>query len=101
MVKLVALYKKPKDSEAFDKHYEEVHTPLTLKMPGLRKMEVSRVTGAPMGDSEYYLMAEMYFDDAAALQAAMGSDEGKAAARDLMGFAGDIVTMFIADVESD
>lgn len=101
MVKLVALYKKPKDTEVFDKHYEEVHTPLTLKMPGLRKMEVSRVTGAPMGESEFYLMAEMYFDDAGALQAAMGSDEGKAAARDLMGFAGDIVTMFIAEVKSN
>ena len=42
MVKFVALYKKPADVEAFEKHYNEIHAPLAKKMPGLVKLEVDR-----------------------------------------------------------
>lgn len=49
MVKLIALYRHPEDQESFDKHYEQVHTPLVEKMPGLKKLEVTRIRGAPMG----------------------------------------------------
>ena len=97
MVKLVALYKKPNDPEAFDNHYFNVHMPLADKMPGLRRTEISKTVGAPMGEPPYYLMAELYFDDIDALKQAMSSPEGKAAAKDVMSFAGSIVTMMFAD----
>jgi uncharacterized protein (TIGR02118 family) len=99
MVKLVALYKKPADPADFDRQYFEEHMPLAAKMPGLRRCEVSRITGTPMGESEYYMMAEMYFDDMEALKAAMSSPEGRASAKNLMGFAKDIVSMVFAEVE--
>ena len=99
MVKLVALFKKPADVDAFEKHYTEIHTPLAQKMPGLRKLEVSRFTGSPGGEPKFYLMAEMYFEDKGAMFAALGSEEGKAAAKDVMGFAGDILHMMFADVD--
>ncbi|MFC4075884.1 EthD family reductase [Salinithrix halophila] len=99
MVKLIALYKHPENKESFDRHYEGVHTPLTEKMPGLKKLEVTRMEGAPMGgEAKYYLEAAMYFEDRAALDAAMGSPEGRASAKDLMGFAGPLVTMMIGEV---
>ena len=98
MVKLVALYKKPADVAAFEKHYAEVHTPLAKKMPGLRRMEVCRFTGAPGGEAKFYLMAEMYFEDKAAMTAALGSPEGKAAGKDVMSFAGDLIHMMFADI---
>jgi len=98
MVKLVALYKKPADAAAFEKHYTEVHAPLAKKMPGLRKMEVCRFTGSPGGEAKFHLMAEMYFDDKAAMMAALGSPEGKAAGKDVMSFAGDLIHMMFADV---
>ena len=44
MVKLIALYKKPDNVSAFDKHYAEVHTPLVKKLPGLRQLELSKIT---------------------------------------------------------
>ncbi len=100
MVKLIALYKSPDNKEEFDKHYREVHTPLVKKMPGLRKLEVAKITGAPIGEPKHYLIAEMYFDSMDALNASMASPEGKASARDLMGFAGNIVSMFYAEVEA-
>lgn len=94
MVKLVALYKKPDDPKAFDAHYRDVHTPLVQKWPGIKRVEVGRVTGMPGGaEPPYYLIAEMYFDDLEALRAAMRSPEGRAAGEDLRSFAPGLVTM--------
>ena len=98
MVKLVALYLRPEDPEAFDRHYFQTHLPLAGRMPGLRRAEVARVQGAPGGESPYYLMTELYFDSRESLEAAMRSPEGREAARDLMGFAGRWVSLHIAEV---
>jgi uncharacterized protein (TIGR02118 family) len=100
MVKLIALYAEPDDVANFDRHYIENHAPLVRKMPGLRKLEVSRIAGSPMGEPRYHLIAEMYFDDMDALNAAMKSPEGKAAGKDLMGFAGKVVHMLTGTVEA-
>jgi len=98
VVKLVALYRHPEDTADFDRRYFEEHLPLARKMPGLRRVEVSRSVGAPAGEPPYYLMAELYFDDRAALDAAMASEEGRAAAKNLMSFAGHLVRFLIAEV---
>ncbi|CAN5215139.1 EthD family reductase [soil metagenome] len=99
MVKLIALYKTPADTADFDNQYFNTHIPLTMKMPGLQKAEISRVTGAPMGTAEYYLMAELYFENKEAMDAAMSSPEGRASAKNLMGFAKELVSMMFAEVE--
>lgn len=101
MVKLIALYKQPADKEKFDEHYFNTHAPITSKIPGLRKMEVTRIVGSPMGESEFYLLCEMYYDDHESLQKAMRTDEGKASGRDVMKFAGDIVTLMIGEEVND
>jgi len=101
MVKLMALYRKPADVQAFEEHYAGVHLPLVEKIPGLRKTELSRITGAPRGEAPYYMMHEMYFDDMDAYNQAMMSEENKAAGKDLMSFARDIVTLMVADVYED
>ncbi len=98
MTRLIALYKMPEDKAAFDKHYDEVHTPLVKKMPGLRKLEIARITGAPIGEPKHYLICDMYFDNQDSVQAALASPEGKATARDLMSFASTLVTLFFAEV---
>lgn len=99
MVKLIALYRKPADIELFDKHYFDIHIPLIKKSPGLRKIEITKITGAPIGESKYHLMAEMYYDSLETMNAANASPEGKAAARDLMSFAADVVTLFYGEVQ--
>jgi uncharacterized protein (TIGR02118 family) len=100
MVKLIALYKKPDDIASFDKHYAEVHAPLVKKMPGLRKMEVSKITGSAIGETPNYLVCDMYFDSRDALDAALASAPGRAAGKDLMSFAAKYVTLMYADVTS-
>ena len=100
MVKLIALYKRPNDVSSFDKHYTEVHTPLVKKLPGLRQMEISRITGSAIGETPEYLLCEMYFDSKDALDAALASPPGRVAGKDLMGFAAKYVTLMYADVTS-
>ncbi|MGZ4160462.1 MAG: EthD family reductase [Neobacillus sp.] len=98
MVKMIALYKHPENKEAFDEHYFNVHGPITEKIPGLRKMEVTKIIGSPMGgEGEYYIMCEMFYDDHEALKQGMRSAEGKASGKDLMGFAGELVTLMIGE----
>lgn len=99
MIKLIGIYKTPADAEAFDKHYFENHMPLVAKIPGLIKSEVSKLKALPGTESKFYLMAEMYYEDMDAFNAAMGSPEGKASARDLVNFAKDNVEFYMGKVE--
>ncbi|MFZ3588778.1 EthD family reductase [Bacillus sp. DJP31] len=98
MVKLIALYKHPEEKASFDEHYFGTHAPITSKIPGLQKMVVTKVVGSPMGgEGKYYLMCEMFYESHDALKAAMRSDEGKASGKDLMSFAGELVTLLIGE----
>ena len=99
MAKMVALFPRPDDLDAFEKHYREVHTPLVQKMPGLKRLEVTRFTGAPMGEPRYYLMAEMYFEDRDAMLASARSAEGMACGKDAYVFSNKTVHMMFAEAE--
>ena len=81
----MVLYGRPDDTDAFDRHYRDVHIPLAKQLPGLRKYTVSRGVAVTTGEDSSYLVAELDFDDPAALQAAMGSAEGRAAGKDMAG----------------
>ncbi len=97
MVKLVALYRKPADPPAFDKAYFETHIPLVKKIPKLRRIEAAKITGAPRGEPEFYLLAELYFDDRRAMDEAMASPENAEAGKNLMSFARGLTTFLYAD----
>ncbi|MGE5287033.1 MAG: EthD family reductase [Micromonosporaceae bacterium] len=82
-VKLVVLYTQPGDPDTFDQHYLGTHVPLVAKIPGLQRFEASHFVAAlDGGEQTYYRMAELYFADQAAMDAAFGSEEGKATAAD-------------------
>ncbi len=98
MYKLVALYRQPADVEAFDEHYFHEHSPLMEAVPGYERIEISRVTRTVMGDKDVYLMFEMWFPDKETMKNALKSPENAAAGKDLMGFAGELVTILTAEV---
>ena len=100
MIKLVALYRKPADMNAFNTHYQNIHIPLVENYPGMREMHITHITGAPIGDTKFCQMTEMHFDSKDAMDAALASPEGRAVAKDLMGFAADLVTVFFGEVKS-
>lgn len=98
MVKFVALYKTPQDIAEFEKHYFDIHIPLVGKIPGLIKTELTRLSGLPGMDNKFYLMAEMYFETMDKLNEGMASPEGRAAGKDLMGFAKDYAILMNGEV---
>jgi uncharacterized protein (TIGR02118 family) len=99
MVRFLVLYDTPRDSEAFDRHYREVHIPLARKLPGLRRYTISHNTTPIRGSESYYMIAELDWDDMAALQRAFQSPEGKATAEDVPKFAGDGVHSMVYELE--
>jgi uncharacterized protein (TIGR02118 family) len=99
MVRLIALFDQPEDTDAFDAHYRDVHAPIVRRYPGLRDLRLTRPSAAGRSPAPY-LMAEMVFDTRADLDAALASDAGIESGRDLRNFAGAGVSLFIADDDS-
>ncbi|MES2312274.1 MAG: EthD family reductase [Pseudomonadota bacterium] len=100
MARMVVIYRTPKNVEAFDRHYFDIHVPLAKKIPGLRKYEVSDgPIATPVGPSDVYRIGTLYFDDLAAIEKAFASVEGQAAGADRRLFAPDDsgVQMFLFD----
>lgn len=96
MVKLIALYRRPADAEAFDRAYFETHIPLVNKIPGLQRVEISRITGAMRGEPDFYLICELCFADKETMDRALASPENAEAGKNLMGFARGLVSFLYA-----
>ena len=95
--KLVVLYGRPDDPDAFDQHYREVHSPLVDRLPGLQNWDHAKFVASPDGGAvDYYQIAELHFADPSDIDAAFGSDEGKAAAADYGQIAPPGSRMFVA-----
>jgi uncharacterized protein (TIGR02118 family) len=85
---IFVMYKTPEDPAAFDKYYFETHVPIAKKIPGLRRYEVSHgPVPTPAGPSGVHLIANLHFDDLAAIQNAFASVQGQAAGADVQNFA--------------
>jgi uncharacterized protein (TIGR02118 family) len=100
MVRFLVLYGRPHDPEAFDRHYRDVHIPLAKKLPGLRRYTISRDTTPVRGGEPYYLVAELDWDDMPALQRALQSPEGQAAAADVPNLADGGVHSMIFELDN-
>lgn len=83
MFRMLVLYERPLDVEAFERHYWDVHIPLAKKLPGLRGYTVSRDMTPLRGGEPYYLVGQLEWDDAAALRQAFQSLEGQACGQDM------------------
>ena len=100
MAKLVGRYKQPADKAAFDDYYVKKHVPLANKIPGLKRYEINAAPiASPTGASPYHLIATLEFDSMGALQQALGSSQGAAAAGDLANFAQAGVEMLMFDTK--
>jgi uncharacterized protein (TIGR02118 family) len=99
MVRFLVLYDTPDDPEAFDRHYRQVHIPLTKKLPGLRRYTISRDIARVRGREPCYLVAELDWDDMDSLRDAFSSPEGQATADDVPKFARDRVRSMIYELE--
>jgi uncharacterized protein (TIGR02118 family) len=95
---LVVLYNTPADPTASEQYYQGTHVPIAKRIPGLRSYTINKgPIAAPAGASPYFLIATLTFDSLDALQAALGSPEGAAAAADVPNFATGGVTMLMCE----
>ena len=102
MIKLVYCISKKSglSDEEFFRYWENIHGPIGARIPGLRKFVQSRRLIVP-GDRhnpEYDGMAELWFDDTAALLTARESPEWNASSEDEVNFIDrDRVAYFVSE----
>ena len=76
--KLVVIYPRPKDIEAFDQVYQKEHVPMAVeKLVGKTKLVATKVVASPQGTAPFYRIAEVHFPSLQALQACAASEGGK------------------------
>lgn len=88
MIKLVYLLTKKAGltDEEFFRYWEKVHGPIGARIPGLRRLVQSHRVSVPGARYDYDGMAELWFDDLEALQAARQSPEWKTSTEDEANF---------------
>jgi len=85
MIKWVAIANRPPTMsvDELKTWWLDVHAPNVRKLPGLRKYVISLTFGAPDKVPDYDGIAELWFDDMAALQKAVESPEAAEGLKDL------------------
>jgi uncharacterized protein (TIGR02118 family) len=81
--RFVVLSKQPIDRDAFEQHYRDVHIPLAKKLSGLRRYAIAREPRTIRGQEYYYIIAQLDWDDMAALQRDFASPTGQETAQDV------------------
>jgi len=77
-VKVVMIYPRPQDEEAFEQTYLHEHVPMAeAKLQGLTRLVLTKVTGSPQGKITAYRIAEAYFSTMDDLHQCFESDGGK------------------------
>jgi len=77
-VKLVVIYPRPQDIDAFEKVYTHQHVPMAVeKLGGKTKIEATKIVGSPQGTPPFHRIAEIHFPSMEALQTCAASDGGK------------------------
>lgn len=81
---LQVLYPVPRDVATFDRVYREEHVPLARRHLGMARFRAFGVSGAAVGPSPFHLIVHLEFESAEQLQAALGSEGGRATAAHAM-----------------
>jgi uncharacterized protein (TIGR02118 family) len=77
-VKLIVMYPRPKDVDAFEQVYQKEHVPMAVeKLAGKTKLVATKVIASPEGTPKFYRIAEVHFPSMDALQACAASEGGK------------------------
>jgi uncharacterized protein (TIGR02118 family) len=77
-VKLIVMYPRPKNVQAFEDVYNRQHVPMAVeKLAGKSKIVASKVLGSPNGKPAFHRIAEIHFPSMEALEACAASDGGK------------------------
>lgn len=83
-VRLLVIYPRPKDIEAFERAYTRNHLPMAAeKIPAKTKFVTARMLGTPEGEEPpFHRIAELHFPSLEALQEAASSQGAQEAIAD-------------------
>jgi uncharacterized protein (TIGR02118 family) len=86
---MVVVYRRKEMTPAeFRQHLENIHGPLAMKLPGLRKYTQNYASDdAKRKPPEWDAIVELWFEDRATMEAAWAGPEGAASDADLPAFA--------------
>lgn len=77
-VKIVVLYPRPLDEEAFEKVYQSEHRPLVEdKLKGMTRFVAAKVVHSPQGKVAAYRLAEVHFSSMDDLNKCLESAGGR------------------------
>jgi uncharacterized protein (TIGR02118 family) len=97
--RLIVFYGKPEDPAAFDAHYRDVHVGLAQGIPGVVSFTIGHPESLDGSPPPYHLVAQLDFESAEAMNAALTDPKGGAAAADVANFATGGATMAHYEVE--
>jgi uncharacterized protein (TIGR02118 family) len=100
MYKVIAAYKALTDEAQkakFEEHFKNIHTPICLKIPGIKEVRTNKIFGGPAGASDLHQVVEMVFENKDSWKAAMKTPEMMESGKDAMKFAGDLVSVHFAE----
>src|ERR1700677_2894429 len=77
-VKIVVIYPRPADENAFEREYRDVHMPMAeQKLKGMTRFVATKVLHSPQGNVAWFRLAEVHFSSMADLTKCLESDGGK------------------------
>src|ERR1700674_2104531 len=77
-VKLVVIYPRPKDVDAFEHIYQSEHVPLAVaRLAAKTKMVATKVLASPQGTPPFYRIPEVFFPSMPGLERCAASTGGK------------------------
>lgn len=85
-------YPQPKDPARFKDYYEKVHVPLAKQLPGLKSC--SFAYPQPLGPGAPFCIFQAFFEDEAAMFAALQSETGGKVAADVPNYSPEGATLF-------
>lgn len=101
-VKLVVMYPRPIDIDAFEFVYKNEHVPVAVEnLSGTTKIVSTRVLSSPTGTPAFHRVAEVYFPSLKALEQCAASEGGKLTIAHAISISsGGTPTIFVAEEET-
>ena len=101
-VKLVVIYPRPKDIDAFEYIYKNEHLPMASEnLTGKTKIVATKVLSSPFGTPAFHRVAEVYFPSLRALEECAASEGGNLTiAHALSISSGGTPTIYVAEEET-
>ena len=97
MYKFMIIFRQSEDVDQFEGQYNEFLSRVE-KMPGVVRRQVADVIGSPTGQSPYYRILEVYYNNRREMELSLATPIGQDAGRRLQLFPPGTVEMVFANV---